>query len=422
MSEIIPEGWKIANFGDVVNKVNDRFPNRDEWTFDKFVSGNHIDSGQIRVTKYSPIEGNEETIGSAFHMRFQPGHVLYGSRRAYLRKGGIVNFEGICSNTTFVLQTDESKLLQALLPFIIQTESFVKHATDSSHGSTNPFLNWKDIANFKLLLPPMEEQEKIAETLWAIEDNTEKNKKIIRITEKLKKAVLIKLLTKGIGHDKFKKTEFGMLPECWELTTLSELITSNKICSHLDGNHGSKYPKSNEFVDSGIPYVSANCIVDGKVDMQYAKFLTESKAQKFTKGVAKNGDVLLAHNATVGPTAILQSSYPYVILGTSLTYYRCNPSYFDNDFLYFYLQSPLFQNQLQNVMKQSTRNQVPITTQRKLYFVVPPLTEQKKIASIIKNIEDNQISYTDNKLRIESVKKKLTNEILSGKIRIKREV
>ncbi|WP_367344157.1 restriction endonuclease subunit S [Methanomethylovorans sp.] len=421
MNESVPKGWQVVNFGDVVNKVNDKFPNRDEWTFDKFVSGNHIDSGQIRITNYSYIQGNEETIGSAFHMRFQPGHVLYGSRRAYLRKGGVIDIEGICSNTTFILQADESKLLQSLLPFIIHTEAFVKHTTDNSHGSTNPFLNWKDIENYKLLLPPIKEQRKITEVLWAIEDNYEKNDKVIEISGKLKNTLLSKLITKGIGHKKFKETELGKVPESWEITTLNQLIEDRKILSHLDGNHGSKYPRSEEFVDSGVPYISANCIVNGQVDMGIANFLTEGRAQQFTKGVAKDGDVLLAHNATVGPTAILKTTFPYVILSTSLTYYRCNPSYIDNEFLCYYLQSHVFQNQLHIVMKQTTRNQVPITTQRKLHFLIPPISEQKKIASKIREIEDSYIIHSTNKTNLYLLKKKIANDILSGKFRIPEE-
>ena len=54
------------------------------------------------------------------------------------------------------------------------------------------------------------------------------------------------------------------------------------------------------------------------------KYLTEKRASEIRKGIAKNDDVLFAHNATVGPTTILKTSYPKVILGTSLTYFRCN--------------------------------------------------------------------------------------------------
>ena len=70
---------------------HERVPNRKDWTFERYISGEHIDSGEIRITKSSPIEGNEEVIGSAFHMRFKPGQVLYVTRRGYLRKCGYVS-------------------------------------------------------------------------------------------------------------------------------------------------------------------------------------------------------------------------------------------------------------------------------------------------------------------------------------------
>jgi len=99
----IPHGWKKVRFGDVIDKINDKVHNRDEWTFDRYIGGQHFDNGEIRVTKSNPIKGNEEVIGPAFHMRFKPGQVLYVTRNPRLRKGGMVDFEGVCSNISFVL-------------------------------------------------------------------------------------------------------------------------------------------------------------------------------------------------------------------------------------------------------------------------------------------------------------------------------
>ena len=135
----------IYRLGDIVTPIQDRFADRTKWDFDKYVAGEHISSGEIRITKFGQIEGNENVIGSAFHMRFKPGHVLYSTRRAYLRKSGIVDFEGICSNVTLVLQANEEKLLQSLLPFILQSEDFVQFAISHSVGSTNPFVKWTDL-------------------------------------------------------------------------------------------------------------------------------------------------------------------------------------------------------------------------------------------------------------------------------------
>ena len=146
----LSNSWKKVKFGNVVNKINDRVPNRDEWTFERFIGGEHFDEGEIRVTRSAQIAGNEEVIGSAFHMKFKPGQVLYVTRNPRLRKGGMVDFEGVCSNVSFVMEADGKQLLQSLLPFIIQTEDFVKHTTNNAHGSTNPFLNWKDIAKYEL--------------------------------------------------------------------------------------------------------------------------------------------------------------------------------------------------------------------------------------------------------------------------------
>ena len=117
---------------------------------------------------------------------------------------------------------------------------------------------------------------------------------------------------------------FGLLLTQEKAVTLENLISQNIITYHLDGNHGGLYPKADEFVRTGVPYLGANAIIDGRIDFKKAKFLTERKASILRKGIAQNGDVLFAHNATVGPVAILKTDYKKVIVSTSLTVYRCN--------------------------------------------------------------------------------------------------
>jgi type I restriction enzyme, S subunit len=209
----IPNGWRKVRFGDVVHKVNDKVPNRDEWAFKRYIGGEHFDEGEIRVTRSNPIEGNEEVIGSAFHMRFKPGQVLYVTRNPRLRKGGMVDFEGVCSNVSFVMEADETQLLQSLLPFIIQTEDFVMHTCNNAHGSTNPFLNWKDIAKYEFLLPPIEEQKKISEVLWSIDNEIKSISELITNSKKFNKKFMKELLFSKKHKlklaNKFLKLEYG---------------------------------------------------------------------------------------------------------------------------------------------------------------------------------------------------------------------
>ena len=179
-------------------------------------------------------------------------------------------------------------------------------------------------------------------------------------------------------------------PHGYTVQTLQQLLDSGFITYHLDGNHGGDYPRSEEFVDSGVPYIGANCIANGSVDFSMAKYLTQERAGKLRKGIACNEDVLFAHNATVGPTVVLHTDLPKVILSTSLTAYRCNQERIKPNYLKAYMQSIGFVRQYIGEMKQTTRNQVPITSQRKYLFLVPPLEEQNQFASFVSQIDKSK--------------------------------
>lgn len=204
----------------------------------------------------------------------------------------------------------------------------------------------------------------------------------------------------------------------WKVERLEHLIAKKVIVGHLDGNHGSLYPRSSEFIDSGIKYISANALINGKVDLTKAKFLSIERGEQFKKGVAKSGDVLFAHNATVGPVGILETTDEFVIISTSLTYYRCNPSKIDNVYLSQFMASPSFIRQYERIMKQTTRNQIPITAQRDFYFVLPSVPEQQKIAKIL-STWDKAISTTERLIENSTQQKKaLMQQLLTGKKRL----
>jgi type I restriction enzyme S subunit len=186
----------------------------------------------------------------------------------------------------------------------------------------------------------------------------------------------------------YKQTEVGIIPEKWEVKKIQELIDDQSLLGHLDGNHGALYPRSHEFKEFGIPYIGANDFYEGQVSFLKCKYLSEDRAEQFRKGIAKDGDVLFAHNATVGPVALLGTNLNYVILSTTATYFRCNKERLYNRFLLYALQSQKFVSQYKSVMAQSTRFQVPITTQRKLSIILPLLSEQKTIANALSDTDD----------------------------------
>jgi type I restriction enzyme S subunit len=122
-------------------------------------------------------------------MRFKPGQVLYGSRRTYLRKVAVAEFEGICANTTYVLEPkDPSVLLPDFLPFVMSTETFHEHSIKQSKGSVNPYINFSDIEWYEFPLPPVDEQRRIADLLWAGDDTITEYTNAVTSLEKLRAA------------------------------------------------------------------------------------------------------------------------------------------------------------------------------------------------------------------------------------------
>ncbi len=246
-------------------------------------------------------------------------------------------------------------------------------ATEGDHKIKGRTLNKAKLKDLSIPVPPLSVQREIVDRLdaaFALLDKAEANvRRCIELAEELWEGVLESL--------------FDAKDERWIETDLSCLLRKKYIIDHMDGNHGGNYPRKSEFVLSGVPYLSAKNIKDGHVDFYEAKFLSYKRAAKLRKGFAKNGDVLFAHNATVGPVAILNTDYEVCVLGTSLTYYRPNLSYVLPEYLAAYMRSPLFVRQYNQVMRQSTRNQVPITKQRTFTFLIPPLQVQRNMLTAL---------------------------------------
>lgn len=159
--------WKRVALGDVAKHVTDRV-DAETSGLERFLAGEHIPSNDLAITKWGII--GRDPIGPMFYKRFKPGHVLYVSRRSYLRKTAVPEFEGITGEKTFVLESrDESVLLQRFLPFILSAEVFHTYGIANSRGSVNPYINWTELSNYEFDLPPLDEQQRLADLLWAVE-------------------------------------------------------------------------------------------------------------------------------------------------------------------------------------------------------------------------------------------------------------
>lgn len=180
--------WKKATLGSVVSHSTQR-SDPDSGEVLRFVAGEHMESDELRINKWGNI--GDGYLGPAFTRRFFPGDVLYGSRRTYLRKLAVSDFDGICANTTLVLNTsNEERLLQDFLPVVMTTEAFHSYSVKESKGSVNPYVNWSDLAKYEFLLPPIDQQQELALLFWSLQKHKEILKSALLSMEKNIDAVL----------------------------------------------------------------------------------------------------------------------------------------------------------------------------------------------------------------------------------------
>jgi type I restriction enzyme, S subunit len=159
--------WQRVRFGDMVRVLKEEVdPTSGE--VDRYVAGEHMDSENIHIRRWGTV--GDGYLGPAFHRRFRKGQVLYGSRRTYLKKVAVAEWDGVTANTTFVLETMPDRMLQDLLPWLMLSERFTTHSIQESKGSTNPYINWPDIAKLELSIPPLEVQGKLAGVFRHIEE------------------------------------------------------------------------------------------------------------------------------------------------------------------------------------------------------------------------------------------------------------
>ena len=142
----------------------------------------HLIPGEIRLSAWDM--GGDNT----FSKMFCSGDVLFGRRRAYLKKAAQATVGGVCSGDITVIQAIDGKVSPELLPFIIQNDPFFEFAVKNSAGSLSPRVKWEHLANYEINLPSMNEQRKLADLLWAAYDLKESYQRLLNASDEMAKS------------------------------------------------------------------------------------------------------------------------------------------------------------------------------------------------------------------------------------------
>ena len=176
-----------TTFGEIA-ECDKKYPEHEK-KVERFVGLEWIEAENFQLQGFGLVAN-----GTTFTKRFAKGDVLFGKRRAYLKKVAVADFDGICSGDILVIRTKAKKMLQGLLPYYISAEAFIQHAVSTSAGSLSQRTKWKDLETFEIAIPDLKTQEKILEVLQQLDTTINQLKQQKATLKNLKRKLLNEIL------------------------------------------------------------------------------------------------------------------------------------------------------------------------------------------------------------------------------------
>jgi type I restriction enzyme, S subunit len=309
------------------------------------------------------------------------------------------------SGFTIRFRQNEDMLEPKFMLYTFKSFGFRNRLLSLSTVSANTNINQEALSSLEILIPSKREQVKISEILTLVDNAIEKTKAIIEQSEKVKRGLMHQLLTKGIGHTKFKDTEIGNIPEVWGLKRIAEVAVTT--------SGGTPSRRNPDFYNGEIPWIKTGELKNKYIYETEEKITEEAIKKSSAKRIPQNTVLIAMYGATIGQTSITkieattnQASCAIISDSTKLEY----------EFLYYFLKF----NRANIIALGAGGAQPNISQQiiKDILLPIPPLKEQQKIISIITSFDEKiqfEKSYLD---KINIIKKGLMQDLLTGKVRV----
>lgn len=414
---VVPEEWRIFQVDQLANiNGESRDPTKNSEELFYYIDIDAVENGSGLIKNPKRLSGKEAP--SRARRVIHKDNVIMSTVRPYHKAFALVPqvYENqICSTGFAVLSCGKNIDPKYLLQYLF-SDKVIDQCTAMMAGGQYPALNTSQVSKIKIAVPSLPEQQKIATILSKVDEQIEQTEQIIEKTETLKKGLMQKLLTRGIGHTKFKNTVNSEVPYEWKIVKLGDKNCSQKITQGPNPNYSLGLPsphyrilKTKDLYDYEILYENADKISKEIVD-------------NFKNFILEDGDVLVAivGRGSIGKSNIFKEQDNIVYLFTrALGIIRVNKEFLLPLYVHYFLQTPATKKILNNGIAGSTGQEVLQTSYIKnIKIPIPSLEEQQKIASILSKA-DSQIQDNQNYLtRLQELKKGLMQDLLTGKVRV----
>ncbi|WP_370014992.1 restriction endonuclease subunit S [Peribacillus sp. B2I2] len=278
--------------------------------------------------------------------------------------------------------------------------------------SGQPQVSQKPIYELEVDFAPKEDQFKIASILSSVDEAIEKTQAVIEQMGKVKKGLMQQLLTRGIGHTKFKKTEIGEIPEVWEIVSLGNV-------AKVQGGYAFK---SSDAKQEGIRWLKIANVGIGDIKWGEESFLPEKYEEKYNEYVLKEDDIVMAMTRPILNNelkiAVIKSSDIPALLNQRVCRFHLT-SMIDRQFFYQLARNSFFVKEIQLKIMGTDPPNVSSKQIEDIQIPLPPITEQVQIANILKEIDKKANKEARCVKYLQDMKKGLMQSLLTGKVRVK---
>ena len=392
MSEI-KQHWQKIELNEILSISSKKFNPIGNNENKKCVELEHLSQETGKLLGYTNSSEQQSIKNS-----FEEGQILFGKLRPYLKKFWKAEFEGVCSSEIWVM--NGKKVKNDFLFYLVQTEKFNQIANVSS-GSKMPRADWNYMSEIPFDIPPLKEQEKIAEILTTWDEAITKQTELLEAKELQKKALMQKLLSGEVRFDGFS--------DKWEEVRIDKLFDFKK---------GQELSKE-KLEKNGI----FECILYGELYTTYSEVISEIKSKTNIKeGIkSKIDDILIPASTTTSAIDLAIASTiqkDNVLIGGDINILRKKTNNINGEFISKYL-THIKKMEIAKYAQGITIIHLYSKDFKHLKIQLPSLPEQQKIAEVL-SLADDEINLLKNELEeLKQQKKALMQKLLTGQVRVK---
>ena len=340
-----------------------------------YVGLEHLDSGKLEVTRW----GSEVDIKGE-KLVMHKGDILFGRRNTYLKRAAIAPHDGLFSAHGMIFRPNTKVISERLFPFFIASDYFMDAAIRISVGSLSPTVNWKTLRELKFKLPPLEQQNELADLMQAANDTKVAYEQILLQIDELVKSQFIEMFGDPVNNTK-------NLP----VHQLSEHITFL-----TSGSRGwAKY-----YSDDGEWFITIKNVKDSHITVDEVQCITPPQNAEAERTRLQKGDLLISITADLGRTGVVSKEIADhgAYINQHLTCIRLDETILDPLYVSHFMESEAGKKQFFAKNLSSVKAGLNFDSIRTLRLMIPPLELQKQFVRFVEQSDKSKFVCSNRNL------------------------